>query len=326
MSSIRLDDIEVSSDDLAHYDELFFKAKVRKDSNETMLLARQLEYVKAQVYEKKYPAFKALSLLPLASGTPNAAEVIRYKIWDQFGSAKMLDHYGTDLPSVGAFARDATSPVKGFGNSYGYSIQDIRAAAYAGVSLDARMAMAAKRAHEYLLDELCAKGLPSSGMPGFVNHPNVGLVSPITGDWANSGTDAGEIVDDLNKLVSAVVNTSKGVHAPDTLVLPTRLFEIASNKRIGANEDRSALKAFLEGQTHIKHIESWSHLESAGADGGNRIVAYERSAEILEAEVPQQFEQFPAQAQGLMFNIPCHSRSGGCVIHLPLGLSYMDGC
>lgn len=322
---LRLDDISVSPEDLAHYDELFFKAKVsRKDANETMLLARQLEYVKAQVYEKKYPAFKAISLLPLASGTPAAAEVIRYKIWDATGSAKLLDHYGTDLPSVSAFARDATSPVRGFGNSYGYSIQDIRAAAFAGVALDARLAMAARRAHEYLLDQLVAFGLPSVGMPGFVNHPSVALVTPATGTWSSATGE--QMVADLNKLASAVVNGSKGVHAPDTIGLPTRLFEIAASKLMGSNYDRTALKVFLDQNPHVKNIESWIHLETAGASGGNRIIAYERSSEVAEVEVPQPFEQFPVQADGLMFNIPCHSRSGGCVVHTPLGISYMDGC
>lgn len=323
---ISFDSFEISRDDVARYDALLSHMGQRCDANETMLLAKQLEFVKAQAYEKKYPGFRALDFIPLASGTPNAAAVISFKIWDAAGHAKVIDDYGTDLPSVSAFVREASTKVTGVGTSYGYSIQDIRAAQFAGVALDPTLAKAARRHVEHTFDEVAAKGLPSKGMPGFINHPNVALVAPDHGAWATGPKSAVQVLADMRKLAKSIVVDSKGVHKPDTMILPVGLYELISATEAGANLNETVLSLFLKTNPHIKNVDSWYHLDTAGADGGNRIVCYQRDAEIIELEIPQPFEQFPPEARGLMFSIACHGRVGGCVLRYPLGMRYMDGC
>lgn len=324
--AIRFDEVEVSDEMLSVYRDLRMGSVGRRDDNETMMLARQLEYVKARVYEKLYPQFKARELIPMATDTPPAANEIRYRIWDSWGVAKLIDHYATDLPNVGAYAREMTSPVKGIGSSYGYSVQDVRSAAYAGVALDARLAMAAKRAIEHVIDEVAAKGLPSVGFPGLTNNPAVNVVPPRFGDWANPSRTGLEILTDLSLLVSDIVTFSKGVHTPNTVVLPLGLYELVSSKVVGANLDRTVLSVFLERNPHITQVEAWYHLDTASPTGDNRIICYEKSDEILELEVPLEFEQLSPQEDGLMINVPCHGRIGGCVVHFPMALRYMDDC
>ena len=55
------------------------------------------------------------------------------------------------------------------------------------------------------------------------------------------------------------------------------------------------------------------------------MVAYQRDPMVLQLEIPQEFEQFPPQARGLSFVVPCHARIGGVHMHYPLAVAYMDG-
>lgn len=296
----------------------------RMDSNETAMLSRQLEHIKSSTYDVKYPAFKARQFIPLASGTPSGAETITYRQWDQYGMAKVISNFADDLPSVDVVAKEFTSRVKSLGDNYQYSIQDLRAAALAGNQLDAKRAVAARRAIEASIDNIAAIGLPEAGMEGFVNNSNVPLIAPTTGSWASA--TAAQILADMNKLVKSVVVATKQIHQPDTLLMDVESFELIAGLPTGTELTRTVLKVFLETNPHIRNIDSWYMLDTADAAGtGPRMIAYARDAEVLELEVPQEFEQLPPQSRNLAFVVPCHARIGGTVIRYPLGLAYMDG-
>src|SRR5690554_5233059 len=97
----------------------------RLDSRETAMLARQLEYIKAQTYDVRYPAFKARTFIPVSTEVPPGAESITYRQWDQYGMAKVIANYADDLPLVDVVAREFTTKVKSLGEAYQYSIQDL---------------------------------------------------------------------------------------------------------------------------------------------------------------------------------------------------------
>jgi hypothetical protein len=147
----------------------------------------------------------------------------------------------------------------------------------------------------------------------------------IVGNWPSATSQ--EILDDLNTIVRTMVVSTKEVWKPDTLLLPTTRFELISNRVMQAGVDtRSVLRVFLENQTHIKNVDSWSQLDTADAAGtGPRAVVYCRDPECLELVIPQEFEQLPPQAQNLTFKVACHMRIGGVVLYYFLAMLYADG-
>lgn len=299
---------------------------VKLDARETATLSRQLLFVKSKTYDVKYPAFRAREFIPVSNQVPVGTKTISYVQWDMFGMAKVIANYADDLPSVNAVAKEFTSPVKTIGASYEYSIQDLAAVAKSGMPIDQMRAKAARRAIESGFDHIAAFGIPEAGMAGFVNNINVPLVAPNTGDWDASGTDATETFADLAKLVSSIVTTTKGVHAPDTLILPISVFELLANKVVGTDFRSTLLRIFLESNTHIKNVDSWDKLETADAAGtGPRAVCYLRDPEVLELEIIEDFTQLPPQPRNLAFVIPCHGSIGGTCIRYPLAMAYMDG-
>lgn len=299
--------------------------ETRLDAGETAHLARQLEFVKARTYDVKYPALRARDFIPLSTEVDPAADYITYRQWDEVGTAKVIANYADDLPMVDAFAREFKSPVQTVGAAYQYSIQDLRRAAKAGSSLDVKRAQAARRAIETTLDEIAALGLDESGLRGFVNHPNVSLVLPNTGNWLGGAT-AMQIIGDLNKLVASVITSTRGIFKPNTIVMGTSLFVHLAQTFVEATGQNTTtiLRAFLGQNPWIKNIDEWDKLDTAAEDGGPRVVCYLRDAEVAELEIPLDFEQIAPQARGLAFVVNCMARIGGVKVYHPLALAYMD--
>lgn len=295
----------------------------RLDANETAALQRQLDFVKSRTYDIKYSEMKARRFIPVSNEVNPGAESITYKQWDQYGMAKVVSDAADDLPLVDVVAKEFTSPVKTLGAAYKFTVQELKAAALLGTSLDQQRGRAARRAIEAGIDHVAALGLGESQMPGFLNHPNVPVVAPTTGTWATASVD--EILADINKLVNSIVTASNEIHNPDTLLLPTASFALLASTPAGANLESTILKVFLSTNPYIRSVDQWSKLNTAGVGGGPRVVAYLRDPEIMQLEIPQEFEQLPPQPKNLAFVVPCHCRVGGTSIRYPLAMAYMDG-
>lgn len=294
----------------------------RTDAAEVAHLTRQLEFVKARTFDVKYTEFRARDFIPVSTEVDPAADTIVYKQWDAVGIAKIISNYADDLPMVDAFEREFRSKVHSEGVAYEYSIQDLRRAAKAGSQLDVKRATQARRAIEALIDEIAATGLEETGLTGFVNNPNVPIVLPTTGNWGSA--TAMQIIDDMAKGVAAVITGTNSIFKPDTIIMGTTLLIRIAQLYTDTTNQVTVLRSFLNTNPWIRNIDEWDKLETAAADGGPRVIFYKRSNEVLELEIPLDFEQLPPQARNLAFIVPCHGRIGGTKIYHPLAIAYMD--
>jgi len=145
----------------------------RFDANESVWFARQLEYIRPKAYDIKRAVLNALAVMPVDTSTNPGAESITYYQYDAVGAAKIIANYADDLPKVGVNGKQFTSPVRGIGISYDYSIQDIRAAQFSGVDLNNKKQLQAKRAHDELINRFAWSGDTVSGLPGLLTNPNL---------------------------------------------------------------------------------------------------------------------------------------------------------
>ena len=223
---------------------------VRNDSGETAFFTRQLEFIVAEVYRVEYPELRARDFIPLDSRVPSGAKSYTWRLWDWAGMAKILANFADDLPTVEILAAEKSQTIHSVGVGYTYSIQDVRSAQMAGVNIEVDKAEAARRAHENKIDALAAFGDSGTGLPGFLNNPNVPLISapdsPIMGDWLNPAKDPLVILKELHAIVNSVRVTTKGVHAPDTMLLPTAHFDKLTTTPMNAYQDTTILQAFLK--------------------------------------------------------------------------------
>lgn len=299
------------------------------DTDESMFLERQLDYVKSQTYDVKYAELKARKLIPISSEADPGAEKIFYRQYDQFGLAKIIHNYGDDLPRADVKGKEFSAEIKTLGASYGYNLKEMRSSVYGNVPLEQRRANAARRSIAQLENSLALLGDDDAGLVGFFSAsavPTVSLPADGTGSsvlWDNK-TEA-QILRDLNLVANTVSSQSLGVEIPDTLLMPLDSFNFISSTPRSVNSDTTILNYFLQNNPYIKQVEWVNELSSAGVGSTRRMVAYRRDPEVLTMEVPQDFEQLELQVRNLEYIVPCQEYFAGCLIYYPLAITFADG-
>lgn len=307
------------------------------DAGETIFFRRQLEHVKARSFDIKFPALKARQLFPVSGEAGPGAESITYEQFDMVGLAKIIASYADDLPRADIRGKEFVSLVKGVGSSYGYSIQDVRAAAHAGKPLTQRKANAARRAMEQEIHNLALFGNTTFLLPGFFGNASIPLAT-VPADGTGSVTfwsakTAEQILRDMNAVVNDIVELTKGVEIPDILLLPLEQFNLVSTKRVGTdNTSETILSYFLKTNPYIQTVDWLNELDAVSdsmpsGDPGDLDVmcAYRRDPDALSLEIPQDIEFLPIQETNLEFKIPVHARHGGVLIYYPLSIGFAEG-
>jgi hypothetical protein len=307
----------------------------RMDAAQVLGMARQLEQVLTQTYDIKRPDFKARSIIPVDTRIASGTETWTYRSYDKSGTAGIVHNYSSELPDADVKGSETASRLVSLGASFHYSIQDMRAAAFAGQPLDAMKARAARYAVERKLEILAGAGDANTGLVGLTNAPGIVAVTQVsTGTWAaqitaNLSNAVQAIIQDINALRSAIFVNTGGVHgSPGSLSLLLPLYEynlLRVNTRSVTFTDDNIL-TYIVKMCQLKDADFWNELNfaNAGATGG-RVMLYERDPEVLSLVISQEFEQFAPQAKNLAFQIPVHMRTGAVQVRYPKAVAYMDG-
>ena len=231
----------------------------------SVFFARELDFVKSQSYDVEYPEFTALSLFPMSSEVDPGAETITYYSYDKVGLAKIISNYATDLPRADVKGKPTTAIIKSIGDSYGYSIQEMRASRMAGKSLDTRKAEAARYQIDYLNNKIAWNGDPETGLKGVLSEDNgVPLYVLANGakgttSWADKTED--EILADITGMLKQMATVTKKVEKPDTLALSADAYIEIQNKRIEGTAT-TVLKYIQDNIPDIKQIVSCPELDA----------------------------------------------------------------
>ena len=306
------------------------QAFINLDSAQTVFFARELESRKAQTYDVIKAPLKAFELIPVSTEAGPGAESIVYEQYDSTGIAKLIANYADDLPRADVKGKEFFAPIKSIGNSYGYSLQEIRAAQMAGKSLEQRKANAAVRAQREKWNRIAFFGDADTGLPGWLSNANVpnsavaaGAGSGDPTEWADK-TPA-EILKDMNDAVNGIVDLTNGAESPNTIVLPIAQYTLIATTNAGTGTDTTILEYFLRNSPFITSVEWANELKGAFTGDTDGFIVYDRSPDKMTFEMPQDFEQLPVQERGLEFVIPCHSRVGGTIIYYPLSQRFAYG-
>ena len=307
------------------------------DGAESIFIERQLETVRAKVFEVLYAALLARTLIPVSNEDDPGAESIRVDAYDSFGVAKIIASYAKDFPRADVKVFEMRAVIKSLGDSYGYNIQEARAAAFANRPLEQRKANSAVRAMAQELERIALLGDVPNNLTGLFNIPNAQVYTVpnaaagtpnggLATNWINKTPD--EILKDLNALVKVIRVNSKDVEQADTLCLPIAQHQLISTTARSTVSDTTILNFFLANQPQtggIKTVVPVYRLTGQGVGGTDRFLAYKRDPDVLQLAIPQEFEQFPPQWEGLEMTIPCHMRTAGVLCFRPMSVAYGDG-
>lgn len=298
----------------------------RFDSAEdaSIFFARELDYIKAQSYDKVYPEFTALNHFPITHEVPEGAETMTYYSYEKTGLAAIISNYATDLPRADVKGEPTTATIKSIGDSYGYSVQDMRASRMAGKSLDTRRGDAARYAIDRKTNEIAFAGDKKHKLMGMLSEDNdipVYTLSVVDGKTSWIDKSADEILEDINKMFAYQAKITHDVERADTLAIPPATFIDISTRQI-PNTGYTVKKFLMENAPYLKEIVSAPELDGSNKDtnpyGDNVALLYTNSEEKFSLEIPMAFYQYPLQNRNLEVVIPCEERVGGIVMYYPL--------
>lgn len=300
----------------------------RFDAGESAFLARQLLFIQAKEVMQQYTALYATKFCPVDSSIPSGAEYFSTRISTVDGQVKVVVNYAKDFPRSEVSTTEELRYIRSLGNSYGYSIQDLRRSSMAGgVPLDQRRASTARMVQDRKIDTIACVGDSAHNLGGMAKATGVTVNTAGAGGYVGvwSSATAADILLTLHKFANAVVEGSDGVWVPDTMLFPIAEYNlIASKPWSTTGSPQTILATFLDTNPYIKNVAMWPQLNTAGASSVSRAICYKRSPEVLDLKIPQPFEQFAPQQANLDFTIPCHSRIGGVVVYYPAAMSYLD--
>lgn len=302
------------------------------DAAESAFIARQLEYMRQGVIEASYPELIAQTLFPYNTSVPAGAEFYTATHSDQVGEVKIARDMRGIIPRSDVNLTQTTFAIFSMLSSYGYNIQETRAAMMAGFPLDTTRAMNCREQLQRVLDNIAFIGDVPTGIKGALTLANTTTYTvPSTGvagskTWASKSPD--NVLLDLNGAPAQIVTDTLGSEEPDTMLLPRTTYEHIAGRRVGDGTSTSILSYFKANNAHIKTVAQTHKSEShATAWTGKRGMVYRKNPNKLEIVVPVPFEQFaPGTSEsGLEVVTVCHIRTAGAVAHKPKSVGYFDG-
>lgn len=297
----------------------------------SIFFARELDYIKSKSYDKIYPEFTALNNFPITHEVPEGAETTTYYSYEKTGMAAIISNYATDLPRADVKGTPTTAFIKSVGDSYGYSIQEMRASRMAGKSLDIRKAEAARYAIDRTTNTIAFAGDAEHNLIGILTTGNnipLFTLSEVEVDGQKytdfAHKSAAEILKDINAMFAYQSKLTKNVERADTLALPASVFIDISTRQV-PNTGYTVKKFLLENAPYLKDIVSAPELESDAEETNPYAVSskgvallYTNSADKFSLEIPMAFYQYPLQNRNLEVVVPCEERVAGIILYYPL--------
>lgn len=317
----------------------FNSPSFRRDAAETAFIVRQLEFIRPGIDEMQFPELHAQEWFPWDTTVDNGSESITTTQSNQSGKPKLTKDLKGEAPRVDMKLSQVNYPIYSAFHSYGYGIQEVRAAMKAGIPLTTKWAALCREQLQRALDDIAFMGSDSTAVEDIGATALQGALTltgtdtytvPADGAGASKtfeSKDSDKILRDLSAMASQVVVATKGIENPETMLLPLATYEFINTKRVGDGTSDTVLSYFRRVDGNIRNVYRTHKSATAGSGSTKRVMVYEKNPSKLQFFAPVPFEQFPpgTSANGLEVMTVCHFRTAGMIAHRPKSIIYADG-
>lgn len=309
-------------------------ATVTLNDDDAVFFQRQLEYIEAQSYDVLYPDLEARDAFGVDTSGGPGVSTLTYRSYNHVGKAKVINARATDLPKPNVSGKEYSITVKSVGVAYDYDIDEVAAAAYAGVGLEQRKIMAATRGYEQYINSSAWYGDADNGFIGFFNHPDITKATVAAGaggatEWPTKTPT--EVLKDLNSAVTAMYASTLKIMRPEEVWLPVLRHQYIMNTARSDQSDKTILQYFVENNEFInsrEKVKAFNALAGRGNSGSECMVVICRSAQGMKTfrlREPLGLTWQPVQLHGLVYEIPGRGRFAGFQVMYPAAISISSG-
>lgn len=306
------------------------------DDKQSVFFARQLEQIEGRLYQVKYPELEAEMLMPNRVQVPVGVDKHTWRMFDKRGGAVPMAGHEEGAPHADVDGDEQSAIMQSWVSGYGYNVEEIAAAAFAGVPLDQMRSDACRRTLAEALNGMALLGDSrtgvKTGIKGLFNLASTQTVT-IAADGTSSvktwsAKTADQVLRDLFAIVDGMPNNTLdiegGAGIPLTMAMPKANVRLISTLRLGTSaQDTTVLEFFRRQRPNVKIVGA-NYLPTAGSGGVSRTVLFDPSQVSWLVSLP--FEQMPVELKGFRFNVNCRSRGGGVITPYPKSVLYADGC
>lgn len=295
--------------------------------------------IETRVYETRYPSFQFEDLMYVNEDGDMWDIGSVFYSGDIAGKAEWFDTAAFDMPhadvSSTQFLRENYLAAIG----YEWHLSDLRRAEKLGQNLPDRKARAARRVAQQFKYRIAILGNTQKNMTGLINNasvPRADVAADGAGggggqtEWENKTPD--QILRDINAALYAPANATYDAYVANTLLIPTSSAQYINGLRIGDGAD--TLRKFIAENNaytletgglplRIKHSRE---LETAGSGGTKRMMAYDRSEDVVQYHLPGDHTFLPVfQKAATVWEVGGIMNIGGVEFRVPKGAAYRDG-
>lgn len=302
------------------------------DAAGSIFFAKELEAIKARAYNVLYPDISYDKAFPISTETPNGADTIVSQTFDRRGSAKIVVGPAGDIPRADVEGREDRIPVRPVVSSFGYTIDEIEAARFAGKPLQQMRANACRRTIEEKLSNIAWFGDSVSNLKGFLTS---GLISssaaPSTGSGGAStfaSKTAAQILIDVNYCFATVFEDSLGVERANRLGMPLAQWNDIMTRKVSDYSDMTIAQFIVANSpwiSSINDIMALIELDSTINGTADMLAVWTKDPMKLSFEMVMDVTFMEPQLKGLEYVTIGRAKTGGMNVHYPKSAYILTG-
>jgi hypothetical protein len=300
-------------------------------------VVQQTTAIESTVVKMQYPEVQYPDLVPVDTATGNEwVKSITYYSADMVGRADWFHHTALDVPLAELTREKFERGMEMAAIGYRYTLEEVAQAMNTpGLNLTADKATACRRAYEEFVDGIALRGSAAKNMQGLINSSLIAATTaPADGSgsstaWANKTNE--QVIRDINSALTGIAQGTNWLYYADTVLLPPavlvgmagRMFQYQAITLLDWIKQYNVLTVQTGRPITIAGVRG---LETAGAGGLSRMVAYRRDPAVLKMWIPMRHKFLPVWQRGpLVFDVPGIFRLGGIEIRMPAAMRYLDG-
>lgn len=299
-------------------------------------LTPQLFRINTEIDKMVYPSFDYSRLMFVnTEGSMWDVGSVFYS-GDVAGAAKFLSGKGFDMPYADISTSQHVQANHFAGIGYEWSRQELERAAMLGRNLGTDKAEGARLVAESFIYGIAMRGNTEKNMTGLVNDANVpaaNVAADGTGAATAWSTKTPTLINrDVNAALNAPFNATGETHRANVLILPTTRLQYLASTTLAAGSDTTIL-AFIKANNSYTletgqplTIIGSRELETAGAGGTARMMAYDNSRNVVQFHLPGPHEFLaPFQKSSMTWEVAGIMNVGGTEVRRPKAMVYRDG-
>lgn len=302
---------------------------VRADAGETAVFVRELDYLQAGAVEAKFPEFVGAALVPIVGNAiPAGAKSHTYRELTGYGEAELLENMTPeDFPTVDVTGAEQTGKFRSFGAKYHVSLEHLRAKPSLSVDIEDQKGKLARKVMESKLDRLIFTGAP--GIFTGIASDAFSQDDTSADDWetGNADNDIAAVRATFERVIGNQFLATSGLFPDLDFIVSSKMW-LKMNKFLPASMVGgvgTTLASFLLREVRgVRSITHAARLNGAGASGKDRLLAFPRDPEVLDALVPIRFSQTAPQLNGMVFTTYCEGKYGGIRVRHPKAIRRVD--